>query len=144
MGNCYNKVEIEAPINKVWELVKDFHDMSWAPGVITSLEVVGDKKGNEVGAKRILNEAFHETLTKLDHDNYTFSYSIDDGPGPVAEDAVKNYIGVVKLAESSNGTSMEWNSSFESANENDVVEFCNPIYRALMSALNETLSKSTT
>ena len=144
MGNCYNKVEIEAPINKVWELVKDFHDMSWAPGVITSLEVVGDKKGNEVGAKRILNEAFHETLTKLDHDNYTFSYSIDDGPGPVAEDAVKNYIGVVKLAESSNGTSMEWNSSFESVNENDVVEFCNPIYRALMSALNETLSKSTT
>ncbi len=44
MGNCYNKVEIEAPINKVWELVKDFHDMSWAPGVITSLEIVGDKK----------------------------------------------------------------------------------------------------
>ncbi len=141
MGNCYNKVEIEAPINKVWELVKDFHDMSWAPGVITSLEIVGDKKGNEVGAKRILNEAFHETLTKLDYENTTFSYSIDDGPGPVAEDAVKNYIGVVKLAETSNGTSMEWNSSFESANENDVVEFCNPIYRALMSALSETLSK---
>ncbi len=141
MGNCYNKVEIGAPINKVWELVKDFHDMSWAPGVITSLEVVGDKKGNEVGAKRILNEAFHETLAKLDQDNYTFSYSIDDGPGPVAEDAVKNYIGVVKLSETSNGTSMEWNSSFESANENDVVEFCNPIYRALMSALSETLSK---
>ena len=141
MGNCYNKVEIEAPINKVWELVKDFHNMSWAPGVITSLEVVGDKKGNEVGAKRILNEAFHETLTKLDYENTTFSYSIDDGPGPVAEDAVKNYIGVVKLAETSNGTSMEWNSSFESANENDVVEFCNPIYRALMSALSETLSK---
>jgi len=47
----------------------------------------------------------------------------------------------VKLAESSNGISMEWNSSFESANENDVVEFCNSIYRALMSALSETLSK---
>ena len=90
MGNCYNKVEIEAPINKVWELVKDFHNMSWAPGVITSLEVVGDKKGNEVGAKRILNEAFHETLTKLDHENTTFSYSIYDGPGPVAKNAVTN------------------------------------------------------
>jgi len=141
MGNCYNKVEIESPINEVWEAVKDFHDLSWAPGVITSLEVVGDKKGNEVGAKRCLNEAFHETLTKLDHDNHTFSYSIDDGPGPVSKDAVKNYIGVVKLSETSNGTSMEWNSSFESANENDVVEFCNPIYMALMSALSETLSK---
>ena len=141
MGNCLNKAELKSPINEVWETVKDFHDMSCAPEVITSLEVVGDKKGNEVGAKRCLNEAFHETLIKIDNDNYTFSYSIDDGPGPVAEDAVKNYIGVVTLSETPNGTSMEWNSSFDSANENDVVEFCNPIYRALMSALSETLSK---
>ena len=139
MGNCYNKIEVGAPIEKVWSTISDFHDLSWAPGVITSLEKIGDKKGNELGAKRFLNEAFHETLTALDSDNFTFSYSIDDGPGPVAKDVVSNYIGVVKLSDSSGGTLVEWSSSFESDNADEVTELCDPIYQALLSALKETL-----
>jgi len=140
MGNCYNKLETNASISKVWETICDFHDLSWAPGVATSVESIGDKKGNEVGAMRVLNEAFHETLIELNPSSYTFSYSIDDGPGPVAREAVKNYIGIVQLSEIENGTLVEWSSTFESENENDVSEFCNPIYQALLSALGETLS----
>ena len=45
--------------------------MSWAPGVITLVTKVGDKNGNKVGAKRVLNDAFHETLTMIDADKYT-------------------------------------------------------------------------
>tara|TARA_R110000868_G_scaffold124777_1_gene329620 strand:- start:21 stop:440 length:420 start_codon:yes stop_codon:yes gene_type:complete len=137
---CYNKIEINALPSKVWETIADFHNGSWAPGVITSLDAVGDKKGNEIGAKRILNGAFHETLTKVDADKLTFTYSINDGPGPVSKDAVSNYVGVVKLSASENGTLVEWSSSFDSANENEVVEFCDPIYQALLSALKQTLS----
>ena len=140
MGKCYNKIEIKAPINKVWDTVRNFHDMSWAPNVITSVAKVGDRSGNEIGAKRILNDAFHETLTVLDPGNFTFSYSIDDGPGPVASDAVSNYTGVVKLSESDNGSVVEWSSTFHSENENEVTEFCNPIYMALLNSLKETLS----
>jgi len=87
MGKCYNKIEIETPINKVWNTISDFHDISWVPGVITSVTKVGDKTGDEVGAGRILNGVSYETLTVLDARNFTFSYSIDDGPGPVASDA---------------------------------------------------------
>lgn len=137
---CYNKIEISTSPNAVWETIANFHNMSWAANVITSLDIVGDKKGYEVGAKRILNKAFHETLTSVDAEKLTFSYSIDDGPGPVAKEAVSNYIGVVKLSSSGDGTLVEWSSTFDTSSESEVVEFCDPIYQALLSALKQTLS----
>lgn len=140
MGNCYNNILIESPISKVWDTVRDFHDMSWATGVITDVKKVGEKKGDEIGAQRVLNDAFHETLTDLNADEHTFSYSIDDGPGPVSSSSVSNYIGLVKLKSEGNGTLVEWGSSFHSEKENEVADFCNPIYSALLSALKETLS----
>lgn len=140
MGKCYQKIEIEAPVGKVWDTISNFHDLSWAPDVVTSVDTIGDKNGNEIGAGRILNGVFYETLTVLDPQNFTFSYSIDDGPGPVASDAVSDYIGTVKLTESGSGCLVEWSSAFQSQNENEVADFCNPIYMALLNSLNETLS----
>jgi carbon monoxide dehydrogenase subunit G len=140
MGKCYQKIEIEAPINKVWDTISDFHDLSWAPNVVTSVAKTGDKNGNEIGAGRILNDVYHETLTALDSQNFTFSYSIDDGPGPVASDAVNDYVGTVKLTESGSGCLVEWSSVFQSQNENEVGDLCNPIYMALLNSLKETLS----
>jgi len=140
MGTCYNKIEIKSPVKTVWNTISDFHDMSWAPQVITSVTKVGDKRGDEVGARRVLNELFHETLMSLDADAFAFSYSIDDGPGPVSSSAVDRYIGVVKLTESENGTVVEWSSTYESDNENEVADFCNPIYGALLAGLNDTLT----
>lgn len=140
MGHCYNNIEINVPIDRVWNTISNFHDMSWAAGVITSLRIVGAKTHHEIGARRVLNDAFHESLTAFDAQQYSFSYSIDDGPGPIAHDAVANYIGEVKLSEISDGTLVEWRSSFESPNSKEITEFCDPIYQALLSALKETLS----
>ena len=140
MGTCYQKIEIEAPIDQVWDTMSDFHDLSWAPDVVSSVEKIGDKSGDEVGAGRILNGVFYETLTVLDPVNHTFSYSIDDGPGPVASDVVSDYIGTVKVTPSGTGCLVEWSSAFQSENENEVADFCNPIYTALLSSLKETLS----
>lgn len=140
MGHCHNTINIDAPIDKIWETISNFHDLSWAAGVITSLRIVGTQQGHEIGARRVLNDAFHETLTTVNAEQYTFSYSIDDGPGPVAKDAVDNYIGVVKLVETSEGTLVKWDSSFESANNQEVADFCDPIYQGLLSALKETCS----
>jgi carbon monoxide dehydrogenase subunit G len=140
MGKCYQKIEIEAPINQVWDTISDFHDLSWAPNVVTSVAKIGDINGNEIGAGRILNDVFYETLTALDSRNFTFSYSIDDGPGPVASDAVNDYVGTVKLTASGSGCLVEWSSVFQSQNENAVGDLCNPIYMALLNSLKETLS----
>lgn len=137
MGNCYNSTTVNAPIEKVWEMIKNFHQLEWAAPVATKVDIVGELPGTQVGARRILNDAFHETLLSVDDINYRFSYSIDDGPGPVAKDVIANYIGRVELfpITDSGGTFVKWTSEFESANEGQVTEFCNPIYSGLLAAL---------
>lgn len=142
MGKCYNSTVIDAPIEKVWDTIKNFHELPWGTAVVTSTEKVGDKKSHEVGAQRILNDAFHETLLSIDNDAFTFTYRIDDGPGPVAKDCVQNYFGVVKLSPitDSGSTFIEWSSNFDSDNSNDVSEFCNPIYAGLLASLKAYLA----
>ncbi len=136
MPSTSQSIVVPAPVAEVWARVSNFHDFSWAPNVITGVEQVGDRAGTEVGARRILNQAFHETLIEIDADQHLLRYSIDDGPSPVSADDVSNYIGQVKLSPASGGigTLVEWTSSWES-NSDDAVEFCHGIYVALLEAL---------
>ena len=60
MGLTYRSTVINASADTVWNAIKNFHDLSWAPNVIEKVEVVGDTAGGDVGAKRVLNDAFHE------------------------------------------------------------------------------------
>ncbi len=142
MGRCYNSAVINAPCKAVWGTIRNFHDLTWAKGVVTKTDVVGDLKGDQIGAKRILNDAFHETLLSLDEDNHVFSYRIDDGPGPVAKDAVKIYIGTVRLlpVTENHTTFIEWQSTYKSADDCAVGELCNPLYKVLLKALQNYLS----
>ena len=130
---------ISAPISDVWNKFTNFHDLSWSPNVITNLEPVGSIGGSEVGAKRILNGAFHETLAEVDNDNFMLKYSIDDGPSPVSKDDVSNYFGVVQLSPYEDGTLVEWSSSWDSNGE-EAVEFCHGIYVALLNELADSFN----
>ena len=142
MGNCFNKVEIARPPISVWQTIHDFHDMSWAPDVIMSLEKIGDKNGTEIGAKRITNGVFHETLQAYDPYELTFSYSIDDGPGAISRSLVKNYTGTVNVSATEGGTVVEWSSTFESEDDDEVGGYRDPLYAALLAALHETLTQT--
>lgn len=134
---CYNSTVVPANVDDVWEALRSFHDLGWAGGVITSVEVIGDVPDGQVGAQRVLNDAFHETLRSLDDANHEFTYSIDDGPGPVARDAVSNYVGRVRAFQvtDSEATFVEWISDYESDNPGAVQELCDPVYHALLQAL---------
>jgi hypothetical protein len=142
MGQCYNSTIVDAPIDTVWETIRDFHDMSWGSQVITKLDKVGEIDGSRVGAGRILNEAFHETLVSIDDKNFSFDYSIDDGPGPVAKEAVSDYVGSVKLhpVTDTGQTLVVWSSVYRSAADQAVGDFCNPIYQALLAALKNSFN----
>ena len=142
MPTTHQSKDIDAPVSEVWSKFDDFHDFSWAPNVITNVEKVGSIGGANVGAKRILNNAFHETLVEIDHDQHMLKYSIDDGPSPVSKEEVSNYYGVVKLSATADGkgTHVEWSSSWES-NVEDAVEFCHGIYVALLNELAESFKK---
>lgn len=100
---------------------------------------VGDVPGTDAGAKRILNDAFHETLHEIDHEKRYIQYSIDDGPGPVAKDSVSGYRGEVKVLPvtvpaGEDASIVVWTSEWESE-EGGVADFCDPIYKALLSDL---------
>ena len=134
---CYNSVTVDAPVDQVWQALRDFHDLSsCCPDVITQLEPVGDVGGTEIGAKRILNGAFHETLLTLDDEERTFSYSIDDGPEAVSKDNVQGYVGEVRVfpVTDDDSTFVLWTSLWDSSG-GGVQEFCDPIYQALLGAL---------
>ena len=126
---------INASMHAIWDKLSDFHNLSWASKVLPSCEKIGDISGRDVGARRILNGAFHETLVATNQDDYSLRYSIDDGPSPVSKEEVSNYIGVIQLSQASGGgTLVEWNSSWES-NSEDAVDFCHGIYVALLNEL---------
>ena len=136
---CYNSIVIDTPADEVWNVLKSFHDLSWSKNVVSNVEVIGDKGANEVGAKRILNEAFHETLRSVDDSTRKFTYSIDDGPAVVSKDNVEGYVGEVTVfSVSNNNTSFVlWTSDWASEKEAGVADFCNPIYYALLQDLKE-------
>ena len=141
MPSTYQSNLINAPVEKVWSAISNFHDLSWAPNVVSSCESVGDISGTEVGAKRILNGAFHETLREVDDAGHQIKYSIDDGPSPVSPAEVSNYIGVIKLTPVTmqGSTLIEWSSSWDS-NEEEAASFCHNIYVAILGDLAETMS----
>ncbi len=139
MGQTYQSIVIDQPADRVWNAISNFHDLTWAPNVVTGVEVVGETPGDQVGAVRVLNGVFRETLKEVDAKSRTFSYSIDDGPSPISKDDVSNYVGKVEVQENSEGgTLVEWSSSWEQ-NDEPAYEFCHGIYLALLDDMKKSL-----
>ncbi len=141
MGKTYQSVVINASLDDVWSTIRDFHDFSWAPNVITKCIVVGDLRGDQIGAKRILNDAFHETLLELSDLNHIIRYSIDNGPEPVSQSDVSDYVGElsVRPVTEDNATFVEWSSSWEGSNS-QTYDFCHGIYLGLLADLKKKFS----
>lgn len=138
MHKTYQTTVVKAPINEVWARLRNFHDMSWATGVVEKCEAVGDKTADQIGAQRVLNGVFHETLVELNDADHVVRYSIDAGPTPVSQDDVQDYIGVIRACPvtDSDGTFVEWSSSWVAEDEK-AAEFCHNIYVALLSDLKK-------
>lgn len=141
MGSTYQSIVIDAPADAVWNAICDFHDLSWAPNVVNQVEAPGDRNGDEVGAQRVLNNAFHETLLELDDNDRSLAYSIDDGPSPVSKNDVSQYVSRVKVRPvTEEGKSfVEWSSAWEGGEQEAAEEFCHGIYVALLKDMKKTL-----
>ena len=138
MPQCYQSIIVETPIENVWDTVVNFHDMSWGSTIIKTCEAVGKNFGTEVGAKRILNGAFYETLLECNVDDFRIRYSVDDAPSPLSPNEVESYVGQIQLRpitlSESTSTFIEWSSSWKSTSD-DAGDFCQKIYIALLRAL---------
>jgi hypothetical protein len=138
MGTTYNSTTIQAPVDSVWKLLRDFHGIaSWASGIETA-EPKGSAKPDQVGAKRLLNDAIAETLVGLNDLDHSFKYTIDAGPGPLEQ--MSHYVGeaTVKPITATGESFVEWTSSWH-GNDGAVTEFCNPIYQSLLADLKKAV-----
>lgn len=72
------EIEINAPAEKVWGIIKNYGDMSWHPGVSN----VSNPDGNKKGAVRVLTlkkgGTITEELKKYDEKKMSFSYKITE------------------------------------------------------------------
>lgn len=95
-----------------------------------------------MGAGRVLNDAFRETLRELKDDDRSFAYSIDDGPSPVSKADVSNYVGRVSVrpVTEGGGTFVEWSSAW-ARNDEAASEFCHGIYVALLAEMKKSLER---
>ena len=76
-----SSILINHPIEKVWDTIHDFHDLSWCPNVISCCVSVGEAPGTKAGsAMRITNDAVHELLRQYNSDVHVIGYFIKDGP----------------------------------------------------------------
>jgi len=104
---------IEAPIEKVWGVMRDFNDMpSYHPAIRESI-IEGEGPSDRVGCVRRLTlvEGFvRERLLCMDDRNYAFSYEIIEGTLPVS-----GYVAGVRLHRVTHGrrTFAEWWADFE-------------------------------
>lgn len=141
MGSTYHSAVIAAPVDRVWPALRDFHDVSWAGGVLTRCEPVGDRRGDQVGARRILNGLFHETLVGLDDRDRTMRYRIDDAPSPVSPREVHDFVARLHVAPitASGETLVELSASWDGADE-PARDFAGGIYDAILADLRRTLT----
>ena len=136
MGKTYQSTTVNASADEVWATIRNFHDMSWASSIVSDCKPVGDLKGDQVGAKRVLNDAFHETLLELSDIDHRVRYSIDNGPPPVCD--ADEYIGLLQVSAvtDDNTAYVEWSSRWH-GKDAETAEFCSPLYVSMLGDLKK-------
>jgi hypothetical protein len=104
---------IDAPVEQVWGIMRDFNDMpSYHPGIQKSV-IEGGMPSDQIGCVRYLTlpDGFvRERLLCLDDRNHVFTYNMIDGSVPV-----RGYVAGVRLHRVTDGdrTFAEWWADFE-------------------------------
>ena len=136
MPRVYQSVVIDAPVEKVWERIRDFHDFSWAPTVVESCVAEGEGAGTAVGSRRRINDVFVDTMITHSDVERRYQYRIDDAPSPIAAKETRKYVGDIHLLPitSENKTFAEYSAHWDSDNP-DSEKFIDDIYAALLKDL---------
>jgi len=105
------KEQIAAAPQAVWQVIKNFHDMSWHPAV----EKTEGTGGNEIGATRVLTLGgggkIHEKLEKYNNEKHSLFYRIEKVDVKVLP--VTNYSSWLSVAPAADGGSIvTWKGAF--------------------------------
>ena len=142
MARAHASSVIDAPIEQVWNRIRDFDGLpNWHPGVATS-KIEGGQPSDQVGCVRVLTlqdgAPIRERLLEMSDLGHHYSYSILESPLPVA-----NYRATLRLRRISDGnrTFAEWSASFDAnpaEKEAETEDFIsNAVFQGGFDALNK-------
>jgi hypothetical protein len=142
-NTIYISAVIDAPVEEVWKIMRDYNGMpSYHPGIKHSL-IEGGRPSAQVGCVRRLTLSggfVREVLLCMDDLNHTFAYEIIEGTLPV-----RGYVAGVRLHRVTQGnrTFAEWWADFEvvGADRDAVVaQIGNDVFAAGFSAVAAKLA----
>lgn len=103
-------IEINAPADKVWGVIGNFHDMGWHPA-FTKTEGDG---GNKEGANRTLilesGDKIEEKLIKYDGEKKSYKYEITKVDVKVVP--VSNYSAMISVKGEGDKSTVQWKGAF--------------------------------
>lgn len=111
-------VDIAAPVDKVWDAVKDFNSLNkWHPGFASDELVKGEN--NKPGAVRKLTvkdgPSFTEELLAFDPATHSYRYRIIESPLPL-----RDYVSHISVKPNSKGGShVTWSGTFKRKSTSD-------------------------
>lgn len=118
MPTLYVSSVIDAPIEKVWERIRDFNGLpSWHPRMVES-EIEDSKQATEIGAVRKFKVAsgatIREKLLAFSDADHLTTYSIIGHPAPIS-----NHSSTLKLQRITDGdqTFAVWTATFDAPAE---------------------------
>src|ERR1700758_3094591 len=132
------KVELSAPPEKVWDLIKDFGGLhTWHP-VFASTEITSGKDNNR-GAVRVLTTKdgakITERLERYQPRAFSYTYRITDSPLPITD-----YVSTIQVKANKSGSVVYWSSHFkakEGTADAEAVKLVRGVYRAGLDNLKE-------
>jgi hypothetical protein len=140
------KIEINAPADKVWAVIGNFADWSWHPAIAKT-----EATGNAVDATRVLTlksgGVIKEKMTKRDDAKRTMSYEITDVDVKVLP--VNQYSATVSVTDEGGKSVVEWKGAFyrgfmqndppPELNEEAAINAVSGIYKSGLEALKAKL-----
>jgi hypothetical protein len=143
MAKIHESSLIAAPVERVWEYVRDFNSLpKWFPGVTDSHIESG--AANQVGCIRNFGleggPRIRERLLALSDQDHVCNYTMIECPLPIA-----NYVATLRLSASDGkGTLVELTSQFDSppAQESDMVGLLTSTYKGAFELLKKQFGAS--
>ena len=116
MTRVYVSSAIDAPVAKVWAVIRDFNALpAWVPAIADS-EIEAGLPADRVGCVRNFHTKdgghLREQLVALSDQHHSFTYTILDSPL-----GVSNYVATVNLSRITDGdrSFIEWTAEFDCA-----------------------------
>lgn len=123
MAKTYVSTVIDAPVEAVWRVLRDFRRLAEYHSTVVTIEFPGDLPGDEIGCTRRASNSFGmhvtERLVALSDLEHSGSYRMLEIEAPVA-----NFIGHFRLLPLTDGgkTFIEWRSEFDYLGEDNVMD----------------------